>query len=324
MRATAATFKLGISFENWGLKGDHYIHSFGRNGKPTWMCEFHNFWLRSLELGVQSELGDYCFELQAAKAGKFGISQQVEVNFAYHFDASQYAKFLRRFAEGFGIKRVEGKIKEVKQNATTGFIESLVLHSGHGDRRRSVHRLHRISRSDHRADAEDRIRRLVALAAVRQRGRGADRADRAPRRRTRVPSRTTPAGAGAFHCSIGSAMAWCSAADSWPTKRRRKSSLNSIDGKPLTMPRVLKFQTGRRRQVWNKNCVALGSVQWFHRAAGVDQHSSDDGGRHAPAAPVPVRRRSPGRGRSVQRSGAHRDGKDARFRRAPLPRDATR
>ena len=71
MRATAATFKLGISFENWGLKGDRYIHSFGRNGKPTWMCEFHNFWLRSLELGVQSELGDYCFELQAAKAGKF-------------------------------------------------------------------------------------------------------------------------------------------------------------------------------------------------------------------------------------------------------------
>ena len=91
MRATAATFKLGISFENWGLKGDHYIHSFGRNGKPTWMCEFHNFWLRSLELGVQSELGEYCFELQAAKAGKFGISQQVDVNFAYHFDASQYS-----------------------------------------------------------------------------------------------------------------------------------------------------------------------------------------------------------------------------------------
>ena len=35
MRATAATFKLGISFENWGLNGDRYIHSFGRNGKPT-------------------------------------------------------------------------------------------------------------------------------------------------------------------------------------------------------------------------------------------------------------------------------------------------
>jgi tryptophan halogenase len=50
MRATAATFKLGITFENWARVGDHYIHSFGRNGKPTWMCEFHNFWLRGLEI----------------------------------------------------------------------------------------------------------------------------------------------------------------------------------------------------------------------------------------------------------------------------------
>ena len=35
MRATAATFKLGISLENWARKGDQYIHSFGRNGKST-------------------------------------------------------------------------------------------------------------------------------------------------------------------------------------------------------------------------------------------------------------------------------------------------
>src|SRR5678810_881890 len=99
---------------------DSYIHSFGRNGKPTWMCEFHNFWLRSLEFGFQSELGDYCFELQAARAEKFATSQQLEINFAYHFDASQYAKFLRRFAERLGIKRIEGKIKEVKQNGESG------------------------------------------------------------------------------------------------------------------------------------------------------------------------------------------------------------
>src|SRR6186713_1326268 len=104
MRATAATFKLVIWFENWGQKGDRYVHSFGRNGKPTWMCEFHNFWLRSRELGFDSELGDYCFELQAAKAEKFATSQNADINFAYHFDAGQYAKFLRRFAENLGLR----------------------------------------------------------------------------------------------------------------------------------------------------------------------------------------------------------------------------
>src|SRR5688572_4081224 len=130
MRATAATFKLGISFENWARVGDRYIHSFGRNGKPTWLCEFHNFWLRSLELGVKSELGDYVFELQAAEANKFAVSPKSEINYAYHFDAGQYAKYLRRLAESAGVRRIEGKIGRVNQHADSGHIESVVLESG--------------------------------------------------------------------------------------------------------------------------------------------------------------------------------------------------
>ena len=83
-------------------------------------------------------------------------------------------------AEGFGIKRVEGKIKEVKQNATSGFIESLVLHSG------------QVIEGDLFIDCtgfrgllieqtlQDGIRGLVALAAVRQRRGRANRARPAP------------------------------------------------------------------------------------------------------------------------------------------------
>ena len=72
MRATQASFKLGISFENWGRDGERYFHSFGTIGRAsTWMGEFHHLWLHARERGLTSSLDDYCFELKAADAGRF-------------------------------------------------------------------------------------------------------------------------------------------------------------------------------------------------------------------------------------------------------------
>ena len=79
---------------------------------------------------MNSELGEYCVEWLAAKQGRFGTSPQSDINYAYHIDATAYARFLRRFAENRGVKRVEGKIRSVRQNPESGFIEALVLESG--------------------------------------------------------------------------------------------------------------------------------------------------------------------------------------------------
>ena len=262
MRATAATFKLGISFENWARKGDQYIHSFGRNGKSTWMCEFHNFWLRSLELGIQSELGDYCFELQAARAEKFAISQQAEINYAYHFDAGQYAKFLRRFAEGFGIRRVEGKIREVRQHGESGYVESLVLQSG------------QVVEGDLFIDCTGFRGLLIeqTLKTGYEDWSGWLPCDSAAAVQTELVAPAPPYTRSIAH---DSGWRWCI-----PLQHRvgnglvfsgqhlgdeaaKEELLRAIDGKPITAPRVLKFQTGRRKQVWNKNVVALGLASGF-------------------------------------------------------------
>ncbi len=262
MRATAATFKLGISFENWGLKGDRYIHSFGRNGKPTWMCEFHNFWLRSLELGMKSELGDYCFELQAARAGKFALSPQMDINYAYHFDAGQYAKFLRRFGERFGIKRVEGKIKEVRQHPTSGFIESLVLHSG------------AVVEGDLFIDCTG-FRGLLIEQTLKTGYEDWSHwlpCDSAAAVQTEATGLAPPYTRSIAHDSgwrwciplqhrVGNGLVFSSRFQS--DDAAQQELLGSIDGTPLTTPRLLKFQTGRRRQTWNKNCVALGLSSGF-------------------------------------------------------------
>jgi hypothetical protein len=65
VQATQATFKLGISFENWRNVGENYFHSFGKTGKGHWTAGFHHFWLEARKRGLASDYGDYCLELRA-------------------------------------------------------------------------------------------------------------------------------------------------------------------------------------------------------------------------------------------------------------------
>jgi tryptophan halogenase len=71
MRATQATFKLGIGFENWKEIGHRYFHSFGTTGKDHWTAGFQHFWLNGRERGHDEPYDDYCLELSAAYASKF-------------------------------------------------------------------------------------------------------------------------------------------------------------------------------------------------------------------------------------------------------------
>ena len=41
MRATNATFKLGIEFENWGKIGERYFHPFGQHGADMQLSLIH-------------------------------------------------------------------------------------------------------------------------------------------------------------------------------------------------------------------------------------------------------------------------------------------
>lgn len=150
LSSVAGSFKLSISFENWRRPGERYFHPFGYTGLGTWSCEFHHFWLESLQRGMKSELGDFCLETIASRSDRFALlnraesaqqwsmrwantplsPERMEVNYAYHFDAALYAAFLRRKSEGRGLTRIEGKIREVRQDPENGFIQSLVMEDG--------------------------------------------------------------------------------------------------------------------------------------------------------------------------------------------------
>jgi len=99
MAATQATFKLGISFENWRDVNQDYIHSFGTTGTDHWSAGFQHFWRKGVAHGLASDYGDYCRELKASLLDRFAHLPDNGMNYAYHLDAGLYARYLRKFSE---------------------------------------------------------------------------------------------------------------------------------------------------------------------------------------------------------------------------------
>ncbi len=262
LEAVNGTFKLAIKFENWGKLNESYIHSFGKTGRDCWAGEFHHFWLKGLEQGLNAPYGDYCLELKAAEAGKFEISDNPWINYAYHLDATAYAKFLRKFSEPFGVKRIEGMIKHVALDASSGFIQSLTLASGQvveGDLfiDCSGFRGLLIEQTLH-TGYEDWSHLLPCDSALAVQTESVGPA--LPYTRSiahesgwqwRIP----------LQHRVGNGLVYCSRYLSDDAARQKLMA--NIEGKPLTEPRLIKFRTGRRLKGWNKNCVALGLATGF-------------------------------------------------------------
>lgn len=97
---------------------------------------FFYYWLKAHEAGHKYPLSDYCFSWKLAQQQRFGTPSndprkiQSTFNYAYHFDATLYARFLRNYAEQRGVKRVEGKVSKVTLRKDNGFIESVSTEKG--------------------------------------------------------------------------------------------------------------------------------------------------------------------------------------------------
>jgi tryptophan 7-halogenase len=262
MRASKASFKLGISFENWGGLGDRYMHAFGTIGRSTWMGDFQHFWLAAREDGFGGELGDYCFERKAAEKGKFAFSDKVQINYAYHFDAGLYAAFLRARSEKQGVKRIEGKISHVEQHGESGDVTALVLESGEkvagdlfvdctGFRGLLIEQTLKAGFEDY----SHWLRTDRALAVQTLLGEQMPPYTRAIARQAgwqwRIP----------LQHRVGNGLVYCS--DCQSEDEARATLLANLDGDPLFEPRLLKFKAGRRMKAWHKNVVSIGLSSGF-------------------------------------------------------------
>ncbi|KHS44045.1 tryptophan halogenase family protein [Novosphingobium subterraneum] len=257
MRATQATFKLGINFENWRVPGENYFHSFGGTGKDHWSAGFQHFWLNGRERGHTAPYGEYCLELKAAEAGKFAHLPDDRMNYAYQLDSGLYAKFLRAMAEADGTIRIEGKIARVELDGETGDIAALVLE---GDRRiagdlfidctgfRAL-----LIEGALRAGYDDWTHWLPCDSAI---------AIQTSSVRPPVPYTRAIAHEAGWQWRIplqhrqGNGVVYCS--DYLAHEAALKKLLLTVEGEKLVKPNHIRFRTGARRKQWHRNCVAVG------------------------------------------------------------------
>jgi tryptophan halogenase len=260
--ATQASFKLGIAFEDWSRPGDRYFHAFGLTGQSTWMADFQHMWLRAREQGLAGEFGDYCFELRAAEAGKFLGGKDTRLNYAYHLDATAYGQYLRRFAEPLGVRRIEGKIAEVRLAPETGFIDDLVLESGEvvaGDLFIDCTGFRGLLIEGALATGYDDWAHWLptdSALAVQTEAVGPSRPyTRAVAHqagwRWQIPLQTR----------VGNGLVYCSRYLSDDDAQAMLAE--RVEGPMLTDPRLIRFRAGTRRKAWNRNCVAIGLSSGF-------------------------------------------------------------
>jgi tryptophan halogenase len=257
MRATSATFKLGIEFENWREQGHRYFHSFGTTGRDHWSAGFQHFWLHGLTQGHEAPYDDYCIEVLAAYAGKFAHLPDNRINYAYQLDATRYAAYLRGLAEADGCTRVEGKIASVELAGESGDIAALVLEGGRrieGDLFLDCTGFRALLiEGTLQAGFDDWTHWLPCDAAI---------AVQTASVRQPVPYTRAIAHDAGWQWRIplqhrqGNGIAYCSRLLDEESALERL--LTTVEGERLSEPNRLRFTTGVRRKQWHRNCIAVG------------------------------------------------------------------
>ena len=263
---TQATYKLGIQFRDW-LRLDHrYWHPFGVFGAQINRLPFYHYWHKARVQGLDVTVESFSLEAAMGEANRFifpkntiGIAQ--DLRYALHFDASLVARYLRRYAEQLGVVRLERKVQSATRREN-GFIGELVFDDGS--------RLE----ADLYIDCSG-FRGLLIEDTLHTgyepwtRYLPCDRAVAMPTaiQGPRTPYTLSTARAAGWQWRIplqhrvGNGYVYCS---SHVSDDAALQDLLSVTGQePLAEPRFLRFVTGRRKQFWNGNCVALGLASGF-------------------------------------------------------------
>lgn len=266
-----ATFKLGIEFVDWGAPGETYIHGFGKIGRDMLWLHPHQLWLAARERIPEKikHFDFYSINCVACHLNRFAFpdkrnpaSPLADLDYAYQFDASLLARYLREESEARGVTRVEGRIVEVIQQPQTGFVEKVRLADGRevdGDLFVDCSGMRALLIGDALGNGyEDWNQWLLCNRAM-----AVPCASVEP---LTPYTRSTARKAGwqwriPLQHRIGNGYVYAS--DLIDDEEIAETLLANLDGEPTADPRPVRFRPGRRLKSWDKNVVALGLSSGF-------------------------------------------------------------
>lgn len=267
IRETQACYKLGIKFVDWRERNQSYFHPYGVIGKRIGTQDFYQCWLKSTMEGERYDLQDFSpCSVMAANERFFLPSQAMNTpiggaGYAVHLDAKLVAKYLRNYSEQRGVVRSEGNCANVLRKEN-GFIEAIELADGRkiqgdffidcsGFKGLLIDKAMGVEFEDWSnylpCDRAIVVKTQVAGSRVPYTTATARKAGWA----WRIPLRN-----GTGHGYVYSSK-FCSDADAKTTLFRH------LDAPRINDPRVISFATGRRKEFWKHNCLALGLAAGF-------------------------------------------------------------
>ncbi|MDB5679266.1 tryptophan halogenase family protein [Sphingomonas bacterium] len=272
IRATQATFKLGIDFVGWRDGTDRYFHGFGKIGQDFMWLHTHQLWLRARAEGgggAVRHFDHYALNCLAARQNRFTypdprnpLSPLAGIDYAYQFDASLFARFLRTRSEAQGVERIEGRIVDVALDGESGHVAHVVMADGRtvggdlfvdcsGMRALLIGEALGVAYEDwnqwllnDRALAVpcERVEPLTPYTRVTARDNGWQ---------WRIPLQHRTGNGHVYssnHISDDEAASVL---------------LAGLDARPLADPRPVRFRPGKRARAWDKNVVAIGLSSGF-------------------------------------------------------------
>ncbi|WP_457322553.1 tryptophan halogenase family protein [Roseateles sp. P5_E11] len=268
MRRTQASFKLGIEFKDWGRVGNRFFHGFGGFGPPIVNRSSVAHWQRLDRAGAMPSYEEWSTAAVMAQRNRFvppeggPPSAANSYSYAFHFDAGLYATFLREYAMARGVKREEGTIVDVSLRPGDGFVTAVTLADG-----RRIEGDLFIDCSGFRA---------LLIEGVMKAGYHdwthwlpCDSAQAVPCDKVLPlsPYTTSTARSAGWQWRIplqhrtGNGHVYCSGYMS--DEAAGHVLMSNLDGAPQGEPRQLRFKTGMRKRIWEKNVVAVGLSSGF-------------------------------------------------------------